>query len=38
MEAFVADALGSVIVEAIVTWGLSFLTHEVFGRDKFEGK
>ena len=27
MEAFVADALGSVIVEAIVTWGLSFLTH-----------
>lgn len=29
MEAFVADAIGSVIVEAIVTWGLSFLTHMV---------
>lgn len=27
MEAFVADALGSVIVESIVSWGLSFLTH-----------
>lgn len=26
MEAFVADALGSVIAEAIVSWGLSFLT------------
>jgi hypothetical protein len=29
MEAFVADALGSVIVEAIVSWGTSFLTQKM---------
>ena len=37
MEAFVADALGSVIVEAIVTWG-AFFFNPYDGRDKFEGK
>lgn len=26
MEAFIADALGSVIVEAVIAWGLSFLS------------
>lgn len=29
MEAFIADALGSVIVEAVIAWGLSFLACEM---------
>lgn len=29
MEAFIADALGSVIVESIVTWGLAFIENQM---------